>query len=66
LRGWFIVAPALPLDSLSGISLFNSFPPSTLSAWMGGVFLIATKHFARYRLIKDITLAQAAAVVRLS
>ena len=57
--GWFIVAPALPLDSLSGISLFNSFPPSSIlvAYWMGGAFLMATKRFAEYRLIKDITLA---------
>jgi 4-hydroxybenzoate polyprenyltransferase len=57
--GWFIVAPALTSATFSGLSFFNSLPPSSIivAYWMGGAFLMATKRFAEYRLIKDIELA---------
>lgn len=57
--GWFIVAPALPADSFNGVSFFNSLPPSSIivAYWMGGAFLMATKRFAEFRLIKDPALA---------
>ena len=53
--GWFIVAPALPLNKLTLASLLNSLPPtsSIIAYWMGGAFLMATKRFAEYRLIGD-------------
>jgi 4-hydroxybenzoate polyprenyltransferase len=46
LVGWFIVAPHL-------------FPPISiiLGYWMGGAFLMSTKRFAEYRMIKDKQLA---------
>ncbi|WP_426061749.1 UbiA family prenyltransferase [Hymenobacter sp. B1770] len=57
--GWYIVAPALSYEALNGISFFNSLPPSSIivAYWMGGAFLMATKRFAEYRLIKDPALA---------
>lgn len=57
--GWFIVAPALSVETLSPLSFFNSLPPSSIivAYWMGGAFLMATKRFAEYRLIKDPALA---------
>jgi 4-hydroxybenzoate polyprenyltransferase len=46
LVSWFIVAPHL-------------FPPISiiLGYWMGGAFLMSTKRFAEYRMIKDKQLA---------
>jgi decaprenyl-phosphate phosphoribosyltransferase len=57
--GWFIVAPALSLATLKVGSFFNSLPPSSIiiAYWMGGAYLMATKRFAEYRLIKDPQLA---------
>jgi len=57
--GWFIVAPALSLTSMSAVNFFTSLPPSSIivAYWMGGAYLMATKRFAEYRLIKDPELA---------
>ena len=57
--GWFIVAPALTIGTFSGAALLHSLPPSSIlvAYWMGGAFLMATKRFAEYRLIKDPDLA---------
>ena len=57
--GWFVVAPALPVAALSPLAFFNSLPPSSIivAYWMGGAFLMATKRFAEYRLLKDPELA---------
>ncbi|MBO0356787.1 UbiA family prenyltransferase [Hymenobacter sp. BT186] len=57
--GWFIVAPALTFSEFDGIAFFNSLPPSSIivAYWMGGAYLMATKRFAEYRLIKDPELA---------
>ena len=57
--GWFIVAPALSLETFNGAAFFTSLPSSSiiLAYWMGGAYLMATKRFAEYRLIKDPQLA---------
>lgn len=57
--GWFIVAPVLSLSTFNATEFFNSLPPSSIivAYWMGGAFLMATKRFAEYRLIKDPHLA---------
>ncbi|WP_324677387.1 UbiA family prenyltransferase [Hymenobacter sp. GOD-10R] len=57
--GWFIVAPALTVSTFNGLAFFNSLPPSSIiiAYWMGGAFLMATKRFAEYRLIKNPELA---------
>ncbi|MBF9236500.1 UbiA family prenyltransferase [Hymenobacter sp. BT683] len=57
--GWYLVAPALSFETLNAVSFFNSLPPSSIivAYWMGGAFLMATKRFAEYRLIKDPALA---------
>ena len=57
--GWFIVAPALTAATFSGPAFLRSLPPSSIimAYWMGGAFLMATKRFAEYRLIKDPALA---------
>ena len=57
--GWFIVAPALTSATFSGTAFFHSLPPSSIiiAYWMGGAYLMATKRFAEYRLIKNPELA---------
>lgn len=57
--GWFIVAPALSFATFNTAAFFRSLPPSSIivAYWMGGAFLMATKRFAEYRLIKDPQLA---------
>ena len=57
--GWFIAAPALPAATFGLLVFFRSLPPSSIimAYWMGGAFLMATKRFAEYRLIKNPELA---------
>jgi decaprenyl-phosphate phosphoribosyltransferase len=57
--GWFIVAPAISYSGFTGAAFFHSLPPSSIiiAYWMGGAYLMATKRFAEYRLIKNPELA---------
>lgn len=59
--GWFMVTPAIGLypDNRWDLEFVDALPPFSiiLAYWMGGAFLMATKRFAEYRMIADVSLA---------